>query len=56
MQDRKRIDVDFRRPETNWIREALKEIEHEAPGLLEKATLAMTELAKRRSDGGRMPE
>ena len=55
MQDGKWIDRYGRRPETNWIREALNEIEHEAPGLLEEATLAMTELAKRRGDGGHMP-
>ena len=55
MEDGKWIDRYGRRPETNWIREALNEIKHEAPGLLEEATLAMTELAKRRGDGGRMP-
>jgi hypothetical protein len=56
MQDGKSINHYGRQTETNWIREALKEIEREAPGLLEEATLAMTELAKRRGDGGRMPE
>ena len=56
MQDGKSIDHYGRQTETNWIREALKEVEREAPGLLEEATLAMTELAKRRGDGGRMPE
>ena len=55
MEDGKWIDRYGRRPETNWIREALNEIEHEAPGLLQEATLAMTELAKWRGDGGRMP-
>ena len=56
MQDGKSVDHYGRQTETNWIREALKEIECEAPGLLEEATLAMTELAKRRGDGGRMLE
>jgi hypothetical protein len=55
MQDGKWIDLDVRRPETHRVREALKEMEDEAPGLLEEATLAMTELTKRRGDGGRMP-
>src|SRR3569832_775205 len=54
MQEGKWIDRYGRQPETNWIREALNEIEDDAPGLLEEATLAMTELAKRRGDGGRM--
>ena len=55
MPDGKWIDLDVRRPDRRRVREALKEMEDEAPGLLKEATLAMTELAKRRGDGGRMP-
>jgi len=45
-----------RRPGIRRILDALKAIKEERPGLVEKATLAAGELAKRRGDGGRIPE
>jgi hypothetical protein len=58
MQDAKWIDLDVRRPGTRRILEALRQIEEEAPGLIDEAALAATELAKgrgtadmRRSEG-----
>ena len=56
MPDGKWVDLDFRRPGTRRILEALRQIEEEAPGLIDEATLAATELAKGRGDGGRMPQ
>jgi hypothetical protein len=38
------------------ILDALKAIKEEEPGLLEEASLAAGELAKRRGDGGQIPE
>jgi hypothetical protein len=55
MPDGKWIDLDLRRPGTRRILEALRQIEEEAPGLIDEATLAATELAKGHGDGGRMP-
>ena len=46
----------LRRPGMRRILDALKAIKEERPGLVEKATLAAGELAKRRSDGGRFPQ
>ena len=47
----------FNRPGLRRILDAIKAIEHERPGLLEEASLAAEELAKRRGgDGGRIPE
>lgn len=56
MPDGKWIDLDLRRPGTRRILEALRQIEEEAPGLIEEAALAATELAKRRGNGGRVPQ
>jgi hypothetical protein len=47
---------ELRRPGMRRILEALKAIKEERPGLLEEASLAAGELAKRRRDGGRMPQ
>jgi hypothetical protein len=38
------------------ILDALRQIEEEAPGLVEDAVIAATELSKTRSDGGRVPQ
>jgi hypothetical protein len=57
MNDAKWIKLDdLRRPGTRRILEALKQIEEEAPGLIDAAALAATELAKRRNDSGRVPQ
>jgi len=56
MQDAKWIDLDQRRPGTRRILEALRQIEEEAPGLIDEATLAATELAKGRGNGGHVPQ
>ena len=45
-----------RRPGMRRVLEAMQEIENERPGLLEEAVLAAKEIAKSRSDGGRIPE
>ena len=56
MSDRKRIKLDeVRRPAMRRILEAMKQIEEEAPGLLDEAVTASIELAKRRN-GGRVPQ
>ena len=47
---------ELRQPAMRRVVEAMKSIEEERPGLLEEAALAAGELAKRRDDGGRMPE
>jgi len=45
------------RPGMRRILDAIKAIEDERPGLLEEASLAAEQLAKRRcDDGGRIPE
>jgi len=51
MQDAKWIDLDLRRPGTRRILEALRQIEEEAPGFIDEAALAATELAKGRGSG-----
>jgi hypothetical protein len=38
------------------ILEALRQIEEEAPGLIDEATLAATEPAKGRGNGGHVPQ
>jgi len=55
MPDGKWIDLDVRRPGMRRILEALRQIEEEAPGLLDDATLAASELSKTRGAGGRLP-
>ena len=56
MSDGKWIDLDVRQPGMRRILDALRQIGEEAPGLLDDATLAATELSKMRSDGGRVPQ
>jgi hypothetical protein len=55
MRAGKRIDLDVRQPGMRRILEALRQIEEEAPVLLDDATLA-AELSRARSDGGRVPQ
>ena len=47
---------ELRQPGIRRVLEAIKALEHERPGLLEKAVLAASELTKNRGDGGRIPE
>jgi len=47
---------DLRQPGMRRILDAFKQIEEEAPGLVDIAALAAAELAKRRNDGGRVPQ
>ena len=56
MQDGKWIELDLRRPGTRRVLEALRQIEEEAPGLIDEAALAATELAKGRGSGGHAPQ
>ena len=56
MPDGKWIELDVRQPGIRRILEALRQIEEEAPGLVDDAALAATELSKARSDGGRVPQ
>jgi hypothetical protein len=57
MQDRKWMKLEeLRQPGMRRIFDALKQIEEEAPGLVNEAALAAAELSKGRSDGGRMPQ
>ena len=57
MQDRKWMKLEeLRQPGMRRILEAMKQIEEEAPGLVNEAALAAAELSKGRSDGGRMPQ
>ena len=56
MSDRKWIKLDeMRQPGMRRILEAMKHIEEEAPGLLDKALTASMALAKQRGDG-HLPE
>ena len=57
MQKRKWMKLEeLRQPGMRRILEAMKEIEEEAPGLVNEAALAAATLSRRRSDGGRMPQ
>jgi hypothetical protein len=57
MRPEKWIELEeLRQPAIRRILEAIKAIEEERPGLVQDAALAAGELAKRRGDGGRMPE
>jgi hypothetical protein len=55
MPDGKWIELDAGRPGMRRILEALRQIEEEAPGLIDDAALAATELSRTRSDGGCVP-
>jgi hypothetical protein len=48
--------LDLRRPGTRRILEALRQIEEEAPRLVNRAALAAAELAKKRGNGGHVPQ
>jgi hypothetical protein len=56
MLDEKWIEIDGRQPGMRRILEALRQIEEEAPGLLDEAALAASELHETRSDGGLVPQ
>ena len=56
MPDGKWIDLDVRQPGMRRILEALRQIEEEAPGLLDDPTLAALELSRAHSDNGRVPQ
>ncbi len=57
MADRKWMKLDeLRQPGMRRVLDALQQIEEEAPGLVSEAAVAAAELAKGRSDGGRMPQ
>jgi hypothetical protein len=56
MSDRKWIKLDeLRQPGMRRVFDAMKQIEEEAPGLLDEAVTASIELA-RRQNGGRIPQ
>jgi hypothetical protein len=55
-QDKRTEHENLRRPGMRRVLDALRAIKKEQPGLVEKASLAAGELAKRRRDGGPMPE
>jgi hypothetical protein len=57
MQDRKWMKLEeLRQPGIRRILEAMKQIEEDAPGLVNEAALAAAELARVRSDGGHRPQ
>ena len=56
MPDGKWIDLDVRQPGMRRILDTLRQIEEEAPGLLDDAMIAASELSKTGSDGGRVPQ
>jgi hypothetical protein len=56
MPDGKWMGLDIRQPGMRRILDALRQIEEEAPGLVEDAAIAATELSKTYSDGGRVPQ
>ena len=53
MPDGKWIELDVRQP---GMRRILSQIEEEAPGLLDEAALAATELSRARGNGGHVPQ
>jgi hypothetical protein len=57
MQNGKWIKLDdLRQPGMRRVLEAMKQIEEEAPGLLDEAALAATQLSKGRGNGGHVPQ
>jgi hypothetical protein len=56
MPDGKWIDLDVRQPGMRRILDALRQIEEEAPRLLDDARIVASELSKTRSDGRRVPQ
>jgi hypothetical protein len=47
---------ELRQPGMRRVLEAMRLIEEDAPGLVDEATLAAAVLAKRRNEGGRIPQ
>ena len=47
---------ELRQPGMRRVLEAMRLIEEEAPGLVDEAALAAAVLAKRRNEGGRIPQ
>jgi hypothetical protein len=47
---------DLRQPGMRRVLEAMKQIEEEAPGLLDEAALAAMQLSKGRGNGGHVPQ
>jgi len=57
MPDGKWVKLDeLRQPGSRRILEAMRLVEQEAPGLIDRASLAAAELQKPSADGGRVPE
>jgi hypothetical protein len=56
MQDGKWIELDVRQPGMRRILEALRQLEEEAPGLLDEAALGATELSKSHGNGGHISQ
>jgi len=57
MRDGKWIKLEeLRQPGIRRVLEAMQLLEEEAPGLLDDATIAATELTKGRDEGGRTPQ
>jgi hypothetical protein len=56
MQDGKWSELDLRQPGTRRVLEALRQIEEEAPGLLEEVVVAANQLSKGRGNGGHVPQ
>jgi hypothetical protein len=55
-KDKRTEREELNRPGMRRILDALKAIREEQPGLVEEASLAAGELARRRGDGGRTPQ
>ena len=57
MQNQKWIKLDdLRQPGMRRLLDAMKQLEEEAPGLLDEAALAATQLTKGRDNGGHIPQ
>jgi len=57
MPDGKWVKLDeLRQPGSRRILEAMRLVEQEAPGLIDRASLAAAELQTASADGGRVPE
>ena len=56
MPDGKWIELDVRQPGMRRILEPLRQIEEEAPELLDDAAFAATELSRTRGNGGHVPQ
>jgi hypothetical protein len=57
MRDGKWVKLEeLRQPGIRRVLEAMQLLEEEAPGLIDDAAIAATELAKGRDEGGRTPQ